>query len=225
MRTGEPKRISLILILLIAAMLIMLFAPAYVVKADDGHGHNHHDDDGNVTIDNVLTGGDVITGDNSIRGGIAVSGSDMEIADSLATHSILFGLWQGTHTNPYAEADRLDNQGNHQAAAEMRCSTRKYKKVYGKDCINDVIYTPSVEIPPEEPDDLYEAVYARLMDLEAQRTVDAGNVQKAAQRADAAVKRANQAQIAIQEQVPVDDGRSRRAQAREAYLKAMEGDE
>jgi len=195
MRTGEPNRVPLIFILLIAAMLIMLFGMPYVVKADDGHGH-HHDNDGDVTIDNVLTGGDVITGDNSIRGGIAVSGSDMEIADSLATHSILFGLWQGTHTNPYAEADRLDNQGNHQAAAEMRCSTRKYKKVYGKDCINDVIYTPSVEIPPEEPDDLYEAVYARLMDLEAQRTVDVANTQKAVQRANAAVEKANKAESA-----------------------------
>ena len=197
MRTGEPRRTSLILNLLIAAMLIMLFAPVYVVKADDGHGH-HHDDD--VTIDNVLTGGDAVSGGNelSTRGGISVGGSDMEISDSLATHSILFGLWQGTHTNPYAEADGLDARGNYKAAAEMRCSTKKYRKVYKDNCIESVIYTPPVDVPREttEPDDLYEAVYARLMDLEAQRTVDVANTQKAVQRANAAVEKANKAESA-----------------------------
>jgi len=184
MRTGEPNRIPLIFILLVAAMLIMLFAPTFA----DG-------DDIRVTQSNDMnnqTAGNVSTGDTRA---FSLSGADMDIDDSLATHSILFGLWQGTHLNPFAEAQVLDAQGKHRAAAEMRCSTHGYKKVYGKvNCIESVIYTPPVETPPEEPDDRYEAVYARLMDLEAQRAIDVANTQKATQRANATAQRVERAE-------------------------------
>jgi len=190
MRTGEPKRTSLIFILLIAAFVIMIVMPAFA----DGDDIIQSNDNNNQTA------GDIVTGDAGIstRGGISVGGSDMEISDSLATHSLLFGIWQGTHTNPYAEADGLDARGNYKAAAEMRCSTRKYRKVYKDNCVASVIYTPVVDVPREtsEPDDQYEALYARLMDLEAQRTTDADNSKKAVQRATAAAERANKAESA-----------------------------
>jgi len=71
-------------------------------------------------------------------------GTDMEIRDCLATYSFLFGIWQNVKMDPLCEALRLQSEGNYQAAAEMRCSTRKYRKVYGKfqACVKAVIYEP-----------------------------------------------------------------------------------
>ena len=82
---------------------------------------------------------------------LGLGGGDMEINDCLATHSLLFGIWQGTHVNAMCEAARMDNRGDYQAAAEMRCSTKKYKKVYGKGqaCVDAIIYVPTNNLEPD----------------------------------------------------------------------------
>ena len=98
----------------------------------------------------------------SLTGGKAFSfsGGDMDIRDCLATHSVLFGLWQGTHINPMCVADNMEQRGALAAAATMRCSTRKFRRVYGRgqDCIdavrlNMVPQAAPVAVPESEPDD------------------------------------------------------------------------
>lgn len=104
-----------------------------VAQQDDNHGHQVHHDDGTIISSNGS--------DKSYI--LGLGSSDMEIGDCLATYSFLFGIWQNVKVNPLCEADKMDAQGNHRGAAEMRCSTHKYKKVYGKDCIDAVIYIPN----------------------------------------------------------------------------------
>ena len=101
---------------------------------------------------------------------IGLGGSDMEIRDCLATYSFLFGLWQGTHINPFCEADKMDARGDYQSAAEMRCGTHSYKKRYGKGqaCIDAVIYVPPHNPKPviiEAIDDEYEDRIKALEEL------------------------------------------------------------
>ncbi len=77
------------------------------------------------------------------------SGGDMDIDDCLATHSVLFGLWQGTHVNKLCEADRLNRDGRYRAAAEMKCSVRAVRNVYGRGrCVEAVML---VAPPPPAP--------------------------------------------------------------------------
>jgi len=84
--------------------------------------------------------------------GYGLSGGDMDINDCLATHSILFGLWQGTHVNKLCEADRLNRDGRYQAAAEMKCSVRSVRKVYGARCVEAVkLSAPPPPLPPPVP--------------------------------------------------------------------------
>lgn len=165
---NEPKRVSFWLI--IGAMLVAIFI-VFEIRAqqndDHGHGQAHHGNDGELVV--------VEQAKRSV--GVGLSGSDMDINDCLATHSILFGLWQGTHTNPYCEAARMDRDGNYLAAAELRCSTRKYEKVYGKgqECINAVIRSAPVEatevLVGQVPDDdaRYDELLERLNKYENER--------------------------------------------------------
>ena len=178
----EPPRVSLWVVIMLSLLaVIVVFDVAF---GDDGHGHDHHD----ATSANTVVGGD------SSRV-VAVGGGDMDIDDCLATHSIIFGLWQGTHVNALCEAVGMDRDGKYQGAAEMRCSTHKYRKVYGKGqkCIDAVIRTapPAAVIieSNEEDDDEHQqeldAIYARLSDYEAQATeakAEARNARVAAQR-------------------------------------------
>ena len=81
-----------------------------------------------------------------------LSGGDMDINDCLATHSILFGLWQGTHINKLCEADRLNRDGKYQAAAEMKCSMRSIRKIYPKGrCVEAVLLSAPPAPPPPPP--------------------------------------------------------------------------
>jgi len=101
-----------------------------------------------IEIENDLVTGDVAT---NIKGSTVygMSGGDMDINQCLATHSILFGLWQGTHLNTMCVADGLDADGKHHEAAMMRCSVRRFRKVYGsvEECIDTTEYRP----PPPAP--------------------------------------------------------------------------
>lgn len=191
---NEPPRVSVWVLLALAFFAaVVVFDIAYGQHECQG-GHNCNDG-GEVIIDNVLTSDNAAEAIIGGSRGYAVSGSDMEIGDCLATHSIAFGVWQGTHTNPYCEALRMDAAGQHKAAAEMRCSTHKYKRTYGKGqkCIDAVIVTPTVIVPQTPKDDArIAALYARISEMEAQRAADTVKAEKAAQKANAAVVRAEQ---------------------------------
>ena len=147
-----------------------------------------------------------VTGDSTKV--YSLGGSDMEINDCLATHSVLFGLWQSTHTNPYCEADKMDARGDHQGAAEMRCSTRKYRKVYGKDCVDAVIYVPEPEVSyvDEWSDDWEELYTAQQQEIEAVKE-ELAVVTK-------------QAQMKV-----TNDGAERRARAKAAGDKVRKGEQ
>lgn len=130
----------------IVVILIMVIAVAWVATADAG---------GDV---DVLQSNDM----NTVKGdigyhnkNISVSGSGMEIRDCIATHSILFGLWQGTHVNKSCEAERLNRDGLYQAAAEMKCSIRGVRGAYPKGkCIEMVkLSAPPAPLPPVVEDD------------------------------------------------------------------------
>lgn len=128
---------------------------------------------------------------------LSVSGSGMEIRDCIATHALLFGLWQGTHINALCEAANMNANGQYLAAAKMKCSTKKFKKVYGNNCIKAVILSapPVVIIESEdddEDDDRYEALYARLSEMEAERVQDKAKAEKASKRAYAKAVRAEE---------------------------------
>jgi len=206
MRTGEPRRTSLIFILLIAAMLIMLFAPVYADSHKCQGGHNCNEG-GDVIVD--LVGGDntaVISGGRSY----GVAGSDYDIGQCMyhaGGLTIAIGF-----RNKFCEGMDMIRSGMVAAGVLHICKQTKIGRNYDtlKDCKNGlaIVYVEtskkdtqgdlniSKPTQDDEDDDRYEAVYARLMDLEAQRTIDVANTKKAVQRANAAVEKANKAESA-----------------------------
>lgn len=145
-----------LVLFLMGAVLFLIGSPAWAQGAHDNcNGPSCNDA---VVIETIVPG--------SSSRGYAVGGGDMEISDCLATHSILFGLWQGTHTNPYCEADKMDAQGKYLEAAKMRCSTKKYQKVYGKDCIDAVILSAPEVLVGQVPTDRYDELLQRLEQYE-----------------------------------------------------------
>jgi hypothetical protein len=137
-------------------------------------GHNCNDGNGSVAVD-VATGGD------STRL-FSVGGSDMEISGCLATFSWLFGVRQFTKVVPdceaLQEAARLDAEGQHLAAAKMRCGTKLYRKRLGKGqaCIDAVILDKPLEVPnlsglynqAAQHDERYEQQQEQQQELEQQ---------------------------------------------------------
>lgn len=97
-------------------------------------------------------GVEVVGGTYNVSGSRAygLSGGDMDINDCLATHSVLFGLWQSTHVNKLCVADQLNRDGQFRASAEMRCSVRAIRKVYPKgQCVESVMISAQPAPPPE----------------------------------------------------------------------------
>ena len=141
-------------------LLTLLLAPAVAASDSDD------DDDLIVAGDNILS--------NTTKGGFAVSGADMAIDDCLATFSWLFGLRQDAKINldceAMREAQRLDAEGQHGQAAEMRCSTKLYRKRLGRGqkCIDKVILNNPK--PPEFVSiELDERFLAQQIELDSMR--------------------------------------------------------
>lgn len=182
----EPKRNSAWWLLFFAFVLSAIFFS----EAYGQHECQGNCPDGGETSVNLSS---EVGGDSSKV--YALSGGDMDIDDCLATYSVVFGLFQGTNINRLCEAERLNAQGKYQAAAEMKCSLFRFKRIYGKGqkCIDAVIYIEPTVITPQTPEDdaRIEALYARISKMEAQRTADTSKAEKAAQRADAAAVRAD----------------------------------
>ena len=135
------KYVSVIVLVLLALLFVtMVAAPTWA--SDDRHTQ---------TVDTVVSVDAPSNVSTTIGGNkaYAFSGGDMDIRDCLATYSVLFGLWQDTRINPMCVAEKLDAVGKYQEAAEMRCSTSRFKRVYGRGeaCIAAVKLTA----PPPAP--------------------------------------------------------------------------
>ena len=124
----------------------------------------------------------VIGGDSTAYG---VGGlGDVDINDCLSSYQI-FIFYQGVRVNPLCLADKLDVLGRHYEAAQMRCSMKAVRKVYGtkQDCVdaiqmNEIIETPDLEIynqyaqAQEEEDDYRdEQIESLQQQLEEQRVL------------------------------------------------------
>lgn len=205
---------------LLSVLLLVLFScSSYAEPPEDppGHGLGHDHDGGTSTSDasalaNALaTGGEATGGVGSATVNskvLSVSGSGMEIRDCIATHAILFGLWQGTHVNKPCIADNMDARGQYDAAAKLRCSMWSYKRIYGRGqkCIDAIIVSapdlgtepdpePELEpvVPPDEEEEeeedaatihAYVDINARLDAMDAARAANVKryNRDKAAQK-------------------------------------------
>ncbi len=208
---------------LLLTLAIVLYVNAVVVEFDYSDDHKYRDDD---DVTNVLTGGDnsnVAT--NSISGGrsYGLGLGDVDINDCLYSWSFIV---QGVRLNKWCASERMDAMGLHDSAALMRCTIRSVNKLYkNKDqCIQSQTVTQVLHVErPEETtdtdeddDERYEALYARITGLEAERVQDKATAEKVAKRANAMAQRTAQ----IAQQVP-DEAAERRAMAR-AALKGEE---
>ncbi len=169
---------------LVGLIVVLLMAPTW---ADDGHGHNHHDDNG----DNVLTGGDAsnvasIAGSRSY----GVSGSDMDIGQCVyhvGGLTVAVGL-----RNKFCEGMEMIRSGMVDAGVLHICKQTKIGRNYDnlKDCQDGLVFLPTTnEIPittnissSDEEDDRVDVLYALFSDLEAQRNEDKAEAEKVAQR-------------------------------------------
>lgn len=151
----EPKRTSLILILIVVAMVAAI---AFTESRASGSERDNSSSSADASADAASIASAVATGGvsdavvNSSTRAYAFSGGDMDIRDCIATHAVLFGLWQGTHINKPCVALRMDAVGKYEEAAKMRCSMHSFKRVFGRGqkCIDAVILSEPPE-PPEPP--------------------------------------------------------------------------
>lgn len=206
---------DLVCLIIILALSAVVFTNSRASGRDDSSASAEADADANATADaaadaiasatgGMATGGSATVNNNARA--LSLSGSGMEIRDCIATHAILFGLWQGTHINKPCVADRLDAVGKHEEAAQMRCSMHSFKRVFGRgqSCIDAIILTtlpepapapaaPLVMVPPDddEADDeagrVHDDISARLDAMDAAR---AANIRRY-NRDRAAQKQAN----------------------------------
>jgi len=198
-RTGEPKRTSLIFILLIAAMVMMLVVPAFADGGDD------------IEIENTLTGGDVSTSSETIIDGnnsyaAAQSLGDVDINDCLASTQwgipVLFAK-QKVQENPWCQSIYLDAIGAYDAAAKVRCTTDTLKTIYADpaECEKAVMF--HVKPPPkpkttDRDDEDYKALRADLETFKteiAQAKEDTRKARVEAKRATTVAQEAYRPQI------------------------------
>jgi len=226
----EPKRFNLWWLL--AAAFIMVVVVFNISNADEGHGH-HHDDSGDVTVDNVLTGGDN-TASNVISGSrsIGIGGSDYDIGQCMY-HSggLTFAIG---FRNKFCEGMDMIRSGMVDAGVLHICKQTKIGRNYKtlKDCKDGlaIVYveTPkkdtqgdlSISKPTQdnEGDNRYDAVMARMAAYEGEIAQAKEDTRKARIEAQRATTVARTAQVA--QQAP-DDAAERRAKAR-AVLKGEE---
>lgn len=192
MRTGEPNRISIILLCLIAFFIVMLVAPTWATEVIQSNDQN------------LQTTGDVNTGGNETFG-FAHSLGDVDLNQCMGSTqwgTILVSK-QKLVLNKWCAADSLDSKGMYKAAAMLRCSIKEVSKVLGSTCIDALtVHADEVTSVPmtdegdsdDDENERYELLYARLIDLEAQGMAEAERAEKAARRANTAAQRANKAE-------------------------------
>lgn len=138
-------------LLFFVALLILICMPVW---ADEGHGHNHHGDNGDVNTDTVVTvdAGSDISNSISQRDSstaIGLGGIDVDINDYYRS----FGnaIWQDTKVNKLALSVFQNSVGLHEAAARSRCSVKAVREDYNsfEHCVK--LNTVILPEPPGEP--------------------------------------------------------------------------
>jgi len=214
---------------LLLALTIAVFVVVVVIEIAYGDDHKRHDDDITIAIaGGENTASNIVSGSHSY--GVSQSLGDVDINDCLASTQwgipVIYAK-QTVQENPWCMANSLDARGAHAAAAKVRCTTETIKAIYPDSVICEravMFQMKHIEKPKkvDRDDENYDRLTARMTAYETERAQDQANAEKAVERANARVVRAEQA---IQQQIPIDDGSTRRAMAREAYQKALNGEE
>lgn len=194
----EPKRVSLVWLLLAALFaVVIVFDIAYA----DGHecqgGHNCNDTNSTIAIDssNVVSNS---VSDSSRAYGFGLG--DVAITQCYRSYQIL--IFQDSKINPICLADSLDAKGLHHTAAMVRCDIKAIRKHFDSDesCVQattmQMIHPVAMESPKNDDEDneRYDALYARMSDIETQRIQEAESARKAAIRANTAARELEQKQ-------------------------------
>lgn len=198
----EPRRTNLWMLIAIAIVVCTI---VFDVHADDGHGHDHGGEDILTGGDNTATNSASIAGSRSYGFGYGMGDVDLNQCMGSTQWGTILGGKQKLILNKWCAAESYDARGLHVMASLLRCDIEDIRKHFATDqgCIDantmkSIDKDLSISINQEEIDDIHEedisALYARLSDLEAQRTADTTKAEKAANRANAAAQRANQAE-------------------------------
>jgi len=193
-------------------LILFTCSKTFAQDCTDPHEQCGHEDPIGKVSSNTIT-------DSDKAYVFGLGGGDMEINGCLATFSWLFGLRQDAKLNPDCEAakeaGRLDAEGHYLAAAKMRCSTKQYRKVFGKgqSCVDAIIYVPPNNPEPDPvPDDELIDYVAQQEELEYVKEELAAIIQQVEQQQAAP----QQQQVQRQVQQQIDSDAKRRAKAREA---------
>lgn len=182
------KWIRLFFIALVALAVILVVAPP-MVYADDGHGHNHHDD-GDVDIDvggtDIDVGGtDISIGDTNLSGGDTTvsTGGNKTFAFSHGLGDVDINEGQnclgseqwGTvivsrqylELNSWCASLFFELNGKHEFAAKLRCDIKEIRRHYASDqeCWTDQDLSPP-ELEPTVLEEHYELETQHDEDLE-----------------------------------------------------------
>jgi len=90
-----------------------------------------------------------IGGDSSRVFGFGGLG-DVDIRDCLYSYQV-FIFWQSVRTNRLCVADKFDVMGKHYAAAQMRCSVKRVRSVFGdmQSCIDAIVMDDEIVETPD----------------------------------------------------------------------------
>ena len=233
MKTEAKLRWSLVLML----AALMLVALVTRVDADEGHGHNHHDDGDSVvtTGATTLSGGDLIGGDISTGGNksialVAPGLGDVDIAQCLGSEAwtLLVGGKQKLVLNQVCMAEFYLKQGRYDLAAQALCNQPEILKEYGTEsaCEIEHDFTPptddgtaqglnrsDVQLTDEDDDIRYAVQQEEIEYAREERASMIGQLDYITQQ----IERSPAPQV----QQQIDEGEDRRARAKAA----LEGDE
>jgi len=158
MSKGDKKYEPVNLTWWIVGLVMMALLVALETRADDGHGHDHHDG-GDVDV----TTGDLIGGDTTLSGGdtnVSTGGNKtFAFSHSLGDVDINEGknclgseAWgtiivshQYLELNPWCASLFYELNGMHEFAAKMRCDIKEIGNKYTtlEDCWRDQNLTPA----------------------------------------------------------------------------------
>lgn len=213
--------------LIVVALLILSPAAAAQEDCTDPHSQCGHDEG----IGNGTTVQTTVEGSSSRALALGFGLGAGDIGDCLVTTQlgVIIFHHQGSKSNPWCRwkvAQDLDQAGKRHDAARMRCTIKDIYEVYGKEgnaeCIE--VYTFAAPPPPPPDDERYAQQQEEIEYLREDNASIAGRLQELTERLEqrpATVPAQMQTQIRRQE----SDAERRRARAKEAYLKALEGSE
>ena len=171
---SKHKPVPLVFVLFLSCIIVVAVNRVW---ADEGHGHNHHDDGGDSTAsaDSVL---DNVIKDSSTSVGLGFSYGmgDVDINEgqncmgSEQKANVLFGK-QKMALNAWCASLFYELNGKHNFAAKLRCGIPEIASEYdSKDkCVVDQDLSPGFvgPLPTAEHDEDFEVVQMAQVDLES----------------------------------------------------------